>query len=75
MANWQRDESAHHTTEYHHQKKQYIGKITEIAMNKIPFLTLYIRQFQVMTPETHTVQMATPLTCATRYKASFSDAP
>jgi len=46
-----------------------------MTKNKIPFLTLHIRQFQMMTPQTHTVQMATPLTCATRYKASFSDAP
>jgi hypothetical protein len=48
---------------------------TEITMNKIPFLTSHNRQFHMMTPETHTVQKATPLTCAMRYKASFSDAP
>jgi hypothetical protein len=47
----------------------------EPTTDKIPFWTLNITQFQMMIPETHTVQMATSLTCATRHKASFSDAP
>lgn len=47
----------------------------EPTTNNVPLWTLHIRQFQMMTLEAYTVQMATWHTCAIRYKTSFSDAP